>query len=255
MNENSGAYVYIPVDKEFIKNKQYHAIARGMMDMYSTTLEDGSDIRIISKGALRKILRGGLGMHSRKVTRVIDTYLELGVLQDYDNEYYSIPLIKPFIPVPQKTFQFFLDKKDIYFKVYCILLLKYRLNKSNKNPQPVKFCIGGPNGIVKQCGYSPDSERNKTMFREIIEDLYKNGLIEMSRPQMQKDLLGIIKGYYRNLYKVNLAPSERPRDMVSEEAIKDFIESLGKAFLPTPEQKNIIRNNDKLCGMFLDKCV
>lgn len=225
------------------------------MDMYSTTLGSGSDIRVISKGTLRKILRSGLGMHSRKVTRVIDAYLELGILRDYDDEHYSIPLIKPFVPVPHKTFQFFLDKKDICFKVYCILLLKYRLNQSNKNPQPVKFCIGGPNGIVKQCGYSPDSERNREMFKEIVEDLYENGLIEVSRPQMQKDILGIIKGHYRNLYKVNLTPSKKPRDVVSEEAIKDLIESLGKAFIPTPEQKSIIRNDDKLREMFFDNCV
>lgn len=251
---------YVPVDKELLKNKNYHATARATFDTYAIQSFDGdSSLKIVSKAAIKKVLRSGFNMQTPKINKVIATYLDAGVLQEYDgdSDYYSMPFMTPFLPIPSNVIQFFLERPDRNFKVYCILLLLYRLHADKGYSKPATFCVSGKNGLIGKCGYS-DSNRNKEIFRDILEDLQDNGLIEISAPKPQTDLFGKNCGWYRNLYKVNdtVMASDNPNDKITdEELLYKLMESLGPAFSPTKKQKKIIRGNPELCDMFFERCV
>lgn len=243
----TGHKSYVPVGKEILKDKDYNALGRALMDCYSFNVksEDGKVARFIQKRRVKNILRDTLGMQSRKVNRVIDKYLDVGVLVESDDEHYKVPMLKPFTVIPQELLKFFIGRKDIEFKVYSILLYYYRyVGEASK----YTFSLSGKNGLIGRCGYS-DCSRNKSLFKEVLEDLGTNGLVKVSEPEGHRGMSGEYQGYYMSLLNVSVKPKVVTCD------IEELIETLGKGFIPTQPQKEEIMEDVDLMKLFIERCV
>ena len=242
MVATSGHKSYVPVGKEILKDKDYNALGRALMDCYSFSADGG---RFIQKKKVKNMLRDTLDMQNRKVNKMINKYLDVGALVESDDEYYKVPMLKPFTIMPQKLLKFFVGRKDIEFKVYSILLYYYRyVGEASK----YTFSLSGKNGLIGRCGYS-DCSRNRSLFKEVLEDLESNGLVQVSKPQVRKGVSDKYQGYYMSLYNVSVKPKVVTYD------IEELIATLGKDFVPTQPQKEEIMEDVNLMKLFIERCV
>lgn len=195
-----GQKAYIPVDKDMLDKKNYVVNVRAAMDSYCRQIDDK---RVISKDRLRWIMRQGLGLQSRKINAVINTFLDLGIISEYDKENYVVEFIKPFITLNPETVSYCLNVlSDLSFKVYCYLSSMYQFHQNGNYSSPWKFSVSGDRGLLGICGYS-DTGANKKKMNWILETLQEIGLVDISDPVPEKDISGRFRGWYRYLYRVN----------------------------------------------------
>lgn len=205
---------FVPVDKGLLRNKQYMVNLRAIIESYSCMKDDK---KVIAKDRMRWIMRQGMNLSYKKINSVINAFLDLGLISEYDNDNYVIEFIKPFIVLEPETINYCIDVlSELSFKVYCYLMGMYQLHLNGNYNSPWRFCISGEKGLLRVCGYS-DSAANKKKMGWVLETLQKVGLIEISTPLPFQGLDGHYQGWYRYLYKVNSI--SHPQKIVTENTV------------------------------------
>lgn len=194
---------YIPIGKELVKDKNYIVSIRALLDNYCKSDKDKH--KIISKKDLKSMMRKVFKLQSRKINTVIQTYLDLNILAELDENNYIVNFIKPFVTLDPETVQYCLTTlSDLSFKVYCYLKNMYELKDyyDYKETEFWKFSVTGHNGLLEACGYYSDSSNNRKKMNWILETLQDVGLISISEPFPLQDEEGQFHGWYRYLYAV-----------------------------------------------------
>ena len=197
---------YVPVDKGIMKNKNYRADVRSILESCCkvTKKQDGSYIRTITDKKLRKIMRRAFGMRKVNVDKTIAAYLNEGVLSFYGNEEYTINFVKPFAHLDPGTLKYCLiNLSSVEFKVYCYLKMMHDAQKSVRKKGCSKVSVSGKNGLLALCGYANSGSANRKMMNGVLENLRDKNLVKITDPYPFRDKEGQYRGWYRNVLEVN----------------------------------------------------
>jgi hypothetical protein len=159
-------------------------------------------IRIVKKRDLRKALKENLKVDSRRITTLINNFVDIGVLK-VTKEGYEINEAKPpFLKVPFSTVNFCLaNMNNLSFKIYCVLLNMYK-----------KHCFYGRKDnyfftkkeLLESIGYV-NASRNLHIVDEALIVLKELDLIDYTGPKKKIDKNGKQSmAYYFELLNVNL---------------------------------------------------
>ena len=191
---------YIPVGREIITNKYYLVSAKVFIDNSCRNI-DGN--RIISKSRFDSILMKVLKLRRYKARKVLDAYLESGVISEYDNDNWIVNFVKPFVVLDHGTAEYCLNNlSDTGFKVYCYLKTAYSYHMNKYPNSPLTFSVSGKSGLLERCGYCGESGPNRKMMNEVLKTLGDAGLIDVSNPIPARGSDGNYRGRYRTLNAV-----------------------------------------------------
>lgn len=208
---------FVPIAKEKLNNKNYMVSVRAALDSYCTM--DKKHRRIISKKDLKNIMRKMFNLQVKKINKVIETYLSLGIMTDNGNDTYILNYIKPFVSLDPETVKYCLTSlSELSFKVYCYLKNKYdQHTKYQDGACPYKFSVQGKDGLLSVCGYHDNGSDNRKRMNWVLETLQAVGLIEISEPiPFKSDDDKKFVGWYRYLYKVNDKSRVQIKTMLQE---------------------------------------
>ena len=117
--------LYVEVDK--LNDKRYQLDVLSLI-VYNSWMDE--DIRVIKKKDLRKILMTALKIDSRKTTRLINNFIDLGILEAKGYSYIIHKAKPPFLNIPIPTLIFLLLSKISinllkWFSSFKICFLKF----------------------------------------------------------------------------------------------------------------------------------
>lgn len=214
---------FVPVDEDKLRDKNYMVSIRAALDSYCTV--DGDGNRVISKKDLKSMMRKTFNLQVRKIEKVIETYLSLGIMNDNGDGTYTLNYIKPFITLDPETVKYCLTSlSELSFKVYCYLKNRYEQHQKFYSGQsPYTFHIQGKGGLLEVCGYYDNGRNNRQRMNWVLETLQAVGLIEISEPfpHLSNDT-GEYNGWYRYLYRVNDRSHIQIKSML-QEYIEDMV--------------------------------
>ena len=208
---------FVPMGEDKLKDKNYMVSIRAALDSYCEL--DDNKHRVISKKNLRSIMRKAFKLQVRKIDKVIETYLSLGIMTDNGDETYTLNYIKPFITLDPETVKYCLTSlSELSFKVYCYLKNKYEQHQKYFGTSCYyTFHVQGKSGLLEACGYCDNGRNNRQRMNWVLETLQAVGLIEISEPfPTQKAGTSEYNGWYRYLYKVNDRSHVQIRTMLQE---------------------------------------
>jgi len=194
--------LYVEVDK--LNDKRYQLDVLSLI-VYNSWMDE--DIRVIKKKDLRKILMTALKIDSRKTTRLINNFIDLGILEVKGYSYIIHKAKPPFLNIPIPTVKFCLEHMgDLDFKVYCVLLNMYNKHQYYSYKQNYFF---SKKELLESIGYV-NASNNLHIVDEALVILKKLGFIEYAGPKKRIEQNGKqSKAYYFELLKVNLVPKAK----------------------------------------------
>lgn len=198
-------------DKRYEPDILYFVVAYSWMD---------EDVRYIKKKELRKVLMKALNINSRKVTRLINNFIALGILEIKGYDYIVHKAKPPYLNIPIPTVKFCLEHMgDLDFKIYCVLLNMYNKHEYYGYKENYFFT---KKELLESIGYINDSH-NLHIVDEALVILKKLGCIAYAGPKRKKQADGrLSKGYYFELLHVNRNPKAK------EEADRQFLTAGGR---------------------------
>ena len=248
---------YVPVDKSIMKNKNYRADVRSVLESCCkvTKQKDGSYVRKITDKELRKVMRRAFGMRKDKINKVIAAYLNEGVLSTYGGEEYTINFIKPFAYLNPGTLKYcLLNLSSIEFKVYCYLKMMYDAQRNVHKRGCPKVSVSGKNGLLTLCGYADSGSDNRKMMNEVLENLRDKNLVKVTDSYPFRNEEGRYRGWYRNVLEVNdMATTFAEEELVpwKEEFRRDSTDEY--YFFPMYIEDKAYRYDEDKVGRFLDQ--
>ena len=130
------------------------------------------DIRVIKKKDLRKILMAALKIDSRKTTRLINNFIDLGILEVKGYSYIVHKAKPPFLNIPIPTVKFCLEHMgDLDFKIYCVLLNMY--NKHQYYSYKQNYFFSKKELLERICDLEADTDINYGMLEDILKRVKK----------------------------------------------------------------------------------
>lgn len=193
--------VYVDVNPELLKEKNYVIAAKCILDNYYK-YNDKTKERTITKYLFKKKLREDLGYKRRKIDAITEAFERLGVVELIDEKTYLIIMPHHYVLLEPWTAQFCIETLDnIGFKIYCFLLGKMAANRHFNLPQRYRFTINGKKGLLSMCGYE-DSGPNSKKVNDQLKILGDTRLVDFTRPVMVKKKDGTWRGWYRELLDV-----------------------------------------------------
>ena len=217
---------FVPVEEDKLKDKNYMVSVRAALDSYCTM--DKNNHRIISQKDLKSMMRKVFNLQVKKINKVIETYLSLGIMNDNGDDTYTLNYIKPFVSLDPETVKYCLTSlSELSFKVYCYLKNKYeQYKKFYDGTCPYRFSVQGKDGLLEVCGYYDNGSDNRKRMNWVLETLQAVGLIEISEPvPFKSDDDSKFVGWYRYLYKVN----DRSRIQIKT-MLQEYVEGMTYAY-------------------------
>lgn len=210
------------------------------------------NVRMIKKKDLRKVLVQSLGIDSRKTTRLLKNFIDLGILEVKGYDYIVHKAKPPYLKIPISTVKFCLEHMgDLDFKVYCVLLNMFNKHQYYGYKENYFF---SKKELLEGVGYT-NNARNLHIADEALIILKKLGFIEYDGPKKRIDENGKqSKAYYFELLKVNLIPkSKKEADQqyisvggkINRENYLDFAPEVIKKFPEAIEKEVILIGMDK----------
>jgi len=207
--------LYVEVNK--LEDKRYQLDVLSLI-VYNSWVDE--EIRIVKKKDLRKALMAALKIDSRKTTRLINNFIDLGILEVKGYDYIVHKAQPPFLNIPIPTVKFCLEHMgDLDFKIYCVLLNMYNKHQYYGYEQNYFF---SKKELLEGIGYA-NTTRNLHIVDEALIILKKLGFIDYSGPKKRVGEDGKQSmAYYFELLNVNLIPKAKV------EADKQYLSIDGK---------------------------
>ena len=193
--------VYIGIDSNLLKEKNYIIAAKCMLDNYYS-YNDETKERTITKYLFKKKLREDLGLKRRKIDSIIEVFERLNVVELIDEKTYLITKPQRYVLLEPWTAQFCIENLDnLGFKVYCFLLSKKETYRDLHLLKPYKFSNSGEKGLLNICGYTSSGLNNQKLNKQ-LKILGDTGLVDFTNSIPIRDKKGRWCGSYRELLDV-----------------------------------------------------
>ena len=234
------------VEVNKLENKKYQLDVLSLI-VYNSWMNDDQTVRMIKKKDLRKILVESLKIDSRKTTRLLNNFIDLGILEVKGYDYIVHKAKPPYLKIPISTVKFCLEHmSDLDFKVYCVLLNMFNKHQYYGYSENYFF---SKKELLEGVGYT-NNARNLHIADEALVILKKLGFIEYDGPKKRIDKNGKkSKAYYFELLKVNLIPKVKKEadhqylsvgGKVNRENYLDFAPDIIKEF-PEAIEKEVVQ--------------
>lgn len=216
-------------------------------------MNEDQTIRMIKKKELRKVLIEALKIDSRKTTRLLNNFIDLGILEVKGYDYIVHKAKPPYLEIPLSTVKFCLEHMgDLDFKVYCVLLNMWNKHKYYGYKENYFF---SKKELLEGVGYT-NTNRNLHIADEALVILKKLGFIQYDGPKKRVDKNGKqSQAYYFELLNVSLIPKskiEADKQYLSvggkinrenyldfaPEAVKEFPEAIEQEVIQIEENKS-----------------
>lgn len=182
------------VEDNLLKNKNYDLLSFAAITC-RYPLISSQKIKRIPQDEFRYQLRTTMGHSQYKTRTLLQAFIDMGLMEEKNNEYIIQPTTDPFVTLKINTIDFCLDNKmDSYtFKVYCFLLHKYQAHVYYHMRDNYFF---SEKELIVRMGYGVNGasyEKVKNALR-LLEDL---GLISYNHNSVhRKNKTGIYKELY-----------------------------------------------------------
>lgn len=187
--------ISLSIHPDKMKNKNYDISVVALATLDCEWLDDDKS-RKIAKTEFRARLKTVLKMTNYKIKIVVNTLIDLRVMDEDDNCYVINAVEAPFVRLNISTVRFCLENLDpLSFKVYCYLANKFNIHRTYGITENYFFSAAE---LISVIGYGRNHQSHIKMLG-ILELLEGIGLIQYSEESVGRPGK---HGTYHELYNV-----------------------------------------------------